>query len=101
MDQQRWIVKLMGYDYEIEYRPGQENKAADALSKLHGELSAVTYQQPTWLEEIRNEARHDPKLSSIKESLKMLAYAEFLLINSNGLQGLLFLRCRVAAPAQC
>ena len=33
--------------------------------------------------------------------LMMLAYAEFLLINSNGLQGLLFLRCRAAAPAQC
>ena len=31
----------------------------------------------------------------------LLAYAEFLLINSNGLQGLLFLRCRAAAPAQC
>lgn len=32
MDQQKWIVKLMGYDYEIEYRPGNETVAADALS---------------------------------------------------------------------
>ena len=60
----------MGYDYEIEYRPRRENKAVNALSRLHGELSAVTYQQPAWLEEICNEAHHDPKLSSIKEALK-------------------------------
>lgn len=42
MDQQRWLVKLKGYDYEIEYRPGRENLAADALSRLHGELIAIT-----------------------------------------------------------
>ena len=37
---------------------------------MHGEVSAITYQQPTWLEEIRNEALHDPKLSSIKEAMQ-------------------------------
>jgi len=37
---------------------------------MHGEVSAITYQQPTWLEEIRNEARHNPKLSSIKEVMQ-------------------------------
>lgn len=47
MDQQKWIVKLMGYDYDIEYRPGRENMAADALSRLHGELVAITYPQLT------------------------------------------------------
>jgi hypothetical protein len=31
--QHQWLVKLMGYDYEIEYRRGKENLAADALSK--------------------------------------------------------------------
>ena len=43
MDQQRWLVKLMGYDYEIEYKPGRENVAVDTLSRVHGELTAITY----------------------------------------------------------
>ena len=32
-EQQQWMVKLMDYDYEIQYRPGKENAAADALSR--------------------------------------------------------------------
>jgi hypothetical protein len=31
-EQQKWVTKLMGYDYEIIYRPGRENSAVDALS---------------------------------------------------------------------
>ncbi|RVX01249.1 Transposon Ty3-G Gag-Pol polyprotein [Vitis vinifera] len=31
-EQQKWLAKLMGYDYEIIYRPDSENSVADALS---------------------------------------------------------------------
>lgn len=34
--QQFWISKLMGFDYEIQYKGGSENVAVDALSRLQG-----------------------------------------------------------------
>ena len=55
----------MGYDYDIEYCPSRENMAADALSRLHGELIAITYSQSTWLADIRREAQTDSKLTTM------------------------------------
>lgn len=31
LKQQKWVSKLFGYDYEIIYKPGKENQAADTL----------------------------------------------------------------------
>ncbi|KAL4586656.1 hypothetical protein LXL04_011298 [Taraxacum kok-saghyz] len=50
-DQQNWLAKLMGYQFTILYKPGRENSAADALSRVSEppELnSLISY--PKWHE---------------------------------------------------
>lgn len=36
--QQKWVAKMLGYDYSIVYRKGAQNAMADALSRKHLEL---------------------------------------------------------------
>ena len=33
LKQQKWATKLLGYDYQILYRPGKENSIANTLSR--------------------------------------------------------------------
>jgi hypothetical protein len=32
--QQKWVSKLLGYDFSVEYKRGRENKVVDALSRV-------------------------------------------------------------------
>ena len=34
-EQQKWVTKLFGYDYEIIYKKGKENVVADTLSQKY------------------------------------------------------------------
>lgn len=67
-DQQCWLAKLLGYQFEVKYKPGLENKAADALSRCHGDVdlkSLISY--PTWLggKQLLEEVAKDPDIQKI------------------------------------
>ena len=32
-EQQKWVTKMLGYDFEIIYKKGKQNVVADALSR--------------------------------------------------------------------
>lgn len=54
---QKWLTKLLGYDYEIMFREGKENKAAHALSRVGmeqgSEITALSVVQTDWLQALQ------------------------------------------------
>ncbi|KAL9448142.1 hypothetical protein AB3S75_015587 [Citrus x aurantiifolia] len=61
-EQQKWVAKLSGYDYEIVYRPRRENSTADSLSKVPGSpiLSVLFVPQVGLWEDIKSVAKAHP-----------------------------------------
>uniref|UniRef100_A0A2N9GX58 Integrase catalytic domain-containing protein n=1 Tax=Fagus sylvatica TaxID=28930 RepID=A0A2N9GX58_FAGSY len=58
--QQKWLYKLMGFNFSIEYKRGSENKVADALSRQteglnEEQLMAFSSPVPHWVDAIREE----------------------------------------------
>nr|GEU68186.1 reverse transcriptase [Tanacetum cinerariifolium] len=54
-EQHKWLTKLMGYDFELHYKPGKNNRVADALSRPdQARFMAVSTPTAEWLHELRN-----------------------------------------------
>jgi hypothetical protein len=58
-EQQKWVTKMLGYDFEIIYKKGKKNVVADALSRKDEDVEAFLYAiliiQPDWIIEVRDE----------------------------------------------
>jgi hypothetical protein len=55
-EQQKWVTKLFGYDYEIIYKKGKDNVVLDALSQKYedeGSLFSLSFIVPYWLQAVR------------------------------------------------
>ena len=65
--QRKWLPKLMGYDFQVEYRKGIENQVANALSRKeeNAEFATISTPVPRWLNTIMEEVQTNPKLQHI------------------------------------
>lgn len=73
MEYQRWLTKILGFDFDIQYRPGLENKTADAFSRrgVVTELHVLSVSTVVQLEEICKEVDRDEELQKLITELKL------------------------------
>jgi len=66
---QKWIAKLMGYSFEVVYKPGLENKAANALSRVPSmaEVNQLTAHTLIDLKVIKEEVMKDEFLKDHRQ----------------------------------
>lgn len=71
-EHQKWLTKILGYDFEIHYKPGLENKAADALSRVQEDVLLIAISVPSVISipDLRAHLASDPLLSKIIQDLR-------------------------------
>jgi hypothetical protein len=78
--QQKWLYKLLGFDFSIEYKKGRENIVVNALSRRDetvskeeqksAELVALSSPTPNWVEVIKEEVDNDKDLQELIQRVK-------------------------------
>lgn len=109
IEKQKFLVKLLGFEYNIVYQPGEENRVVDALSRKEGspllwtvhESEEAKTNAPSgaewriW-EEIRGTTRIDERSVEIKELLK--AQEEGVIVRFKFQIGLIYYKDYVYIP---
>lgn len=78
MEYHKWLTCLLGFQFDIVYKPGVENKAADGLSRMSApevvegssRLLALTIPRSIQSQELLEEVSRDERLQKLKEKLK-------------------------------
>lgn len=85
--QQFWLSKLLGYDYEIQYKKGVDNVVANALSRVQGAeiLCLVITVISSDLEDLIKESYNlDPTLATMLSQLQQKVHIPHYILQ-NGL----------------
>ena len=80
--QQKWITKLLGYAFIVEYKHGKENLIAGALSRREatgdvdvdcgkvGTLCIISFPTPNWLDDLKASYITNPAIQQTIQALK-------------------------------
>jgi hypothetical protein len=74
ISQHTWVSKLFGYAFQVEYKPGAQNTAADALSRrdeqeVQGRIHAISRPEFELLDEFRREADVLPEIIAKRQEI--------------------------------
>lgn len=75
--QQKWLTKLLGLDYSIQYKEVRDNIVVDPLSRLHegsdistpNQLSAISVIIPQWKSDLKDSWNQDAFIEPILTQL--------------------------------
>jgi hypothetical protein len=69
--QHKLLMKLVEFNYSIEYKKGKENKIADALSRVDHSLSVISSAIPTWVADIEASYHSDSTYTDLIQYLSV------------------------------
>ena len=62
-EQQKWVTKILGYEFEIIYKKGKQNVVSYEISRkdedVEAFICAISIIQQKWITEARDEWKHD------------------------------------------
>ena len=96
--QQRWLVKLLGYIYTVEYRPRTQNCEPDALSRRQELLLLMGLSTPIFdcIPDLQHSYSTDPQVQAVWSSLLQAPTSPirgFTLVN-----GIIYYKQRIFVP---
>jgi hypothetical protein len=65
--QHKLMLKLLEFDFTIEYKKGKENLVVDALSKKYCKLFSISVAKPMWIKEVLASYGNDTTITSLLE----------------------------------